>query len=517
MEPDQTNQRKIDSQVDKIVINHDDDCDRANCLADIFEKAHTITKAYSHVFDKEVRTTINSFHAFSSFHCTTPIISLEEITKTIAALRPFKAPGPDSIQNVLLKQLPQSAVHWLCELFNRCISMGHWPQNFKVAKVIPILKPGKSAKDASSYRPISLLNATGKILERIIYERLNNYIEEKKLLPNVQFGFRRGHSTIHQAMRIKQYIAGEKLTRRSTGMVLLDIEKAFDSIWHDGLIFKLIKMRIPSHLLRMIQSFIRNRSFAVQVNNARSRDIPIPAGLAQGTCISPILYALFVADLPTIAGYSQIALYADDTAIFTSAKQSNTIVRRLNETLYKLQQYFSKWKIKINSDKTQAIIFPFNKSRRRIPTINLISHHHLVEISKSAKYLGVVFDHKLSFGEHITSTTTKANNCFRSLFPLLARQSRLSVQNKHLIFKAVIRPIMAYGGPIWSSAARVHILKLIVLQKKILKTIQNLPSALLENITGMPAFDNFLIMQNDKFFNNCAISNYELINEIVGS
>lgn len=103
----------------------------------------------------------------------------------------------------------------------------------------------------------------------------------------------------------------------------------------------------------------------------------------------------------------------------------------------------------------------------------------------------------------------------------MSHKSKLSVENKHLIFKAVIRPIMAYGGPIWTSAARVHIKKLIVLQKKILKTIHNLPrrtpSTLLESITGIVAFDNFLFMQNDSFFINCAASNHELINEIVGT
>lgn len=124
-------------------------------------------------------------------------------------------------------------------------------------------------------------------------------------------------------------------------MILLDVEKAFDSIWHDGLIYKLIKMKLPSYLIKLIDSFIRNRKFAVHVNNAISNEMPIPAGLAQGTCISPILYALYIADLPTMTN-TELALYADDTAVYTAAKRSNTIVKRLNESLQILQQYFTK-------------------------------------------------------------------------------------------------------------------------------------------------------------------------------
>lgn len=512
---------KMDSNVSKILLvntQSTDDGDRANCLANIFERAHTITQSFTHENDTQVRTIVNAFHTFSNMFRTVQQITLEEVIQTLSALRPYKAPGPDTIQNIMLKQLPLSAILWLCGVLNNCLMLGYWPSKFKIAKVIPILKAGKSPSDANNYRPISLLNATGKIMEKIIYNRLNNVIEEKSLIPNFQFGFRRGHSTIQQAMRIKRFISNEKQCKRSSGMILLDIEKAFDSIWHDGLIFKLIKLKIPSYLLKIIDSFIRDRKFAVQVNNHRSREISIPAGLAQGTCISPILYSLFVADIPTQSENTQIALYADDTAIYTSAKHSNTIVRKLNEALSTLQQFFHKWKIKINANKTQAIIFPFNRSRHRVPSVTFKNDQIPIEISKSVKYLGVVYDHKLRFAEHIACAIIRSNNCFKSFYPLLAPRSHLSIENKHLIFKVVIRPIMAYGCPVWYTAANIHINRLVVLQKKILKIIHKLPrrtpSALLEEITGFIPFNSYIDAYNDKFFNNCLESNFELIRGI---
>lgn len=189
---------KTDNDATKIKIaGHQsiDDTDRANSVAKIFEKSHSITANYKHDNDKEVRSSVNAFQFFSRLYCQPPQIELTEMQQTIRSLKPFKAPGLDSIQNVLLKHLPHSAIAWLTHTFNKCFSLSYWPQSFKIAKVIPILKAGKPATDATSYRQISLLSAVGKLLEKLVNTRLVNFIEEKNLLPQFQFGFRKGHST----------------------------------------------------------------------------------------------------------------------------------------------------------------------------------------------------------------------------------------------------------------------------------------------------------------------------------
>lgn len=379
------------------------------------------------------------------------------------------------------------------------------------------MKSGKPPSDANSYRPISLLNAIGKILEKVIYNRLLECVEINCLLPNFQFSFRRGHSTVHQAMRIKKYIIKNKQRKWSTGMVLLDIEKAFDSIWHDGLIYKLIKLKLPTFFIRMIDAFIRKRKFSVHVNNAKSADISMPAGLPQGTCISPILYSLFISDLPSPKS-TELALYADDTAAYTSSKQSNVIIKRLAQALEDLEKYFIKWKIKINANKTQAILFPFDNKRRRIPSTALKYGNQTIELDKSVNYLGINFDTKLTFGTHITKTIEKANKCFRALYPLIAPRSRLSTINKFMIYTAVIRPIMSYGSPIWASAALSHTHKLNIMQNKIIKTIFKLPfrtpSTIVQIMSKTPNFGNHTNTLNTKFTQNCSISEFNLIREI---
>lgn len=511
---------KFDSSIDKIKIpgSHSiSDADKANCLANIFEESHKITAHFVHEDDRVVTNTMRTFNCFASLHCHAPVIEVEEVNMLIKSLKSFKSAGPDTIQNILLKNLPQNAIVWLTNVLNKCIKSSYWPINFKTAKVMPILKSGKAPSDPRSYRPISLLNSIGKILEKIVYKRLIKFVEEKNLLPNQQFGFRRGHSTIHQATRIKQFIRNNQFQGKSTGVVLLDIEKAFDSIWHDGLIYKLIKMKIPTYLMRLINAFIRNRHFAVHINNSASNNINIPAGLAQGTCISPLLYSLYVADMPSDDKVNT-ALYADDTAIYTAAKQSNTIVNRLNNSLAELQKYFIKWKIKSNITKTQAIIFPFNNQRRRTPTVPLKNGQEIIELSKSIKYLGITFDSKLTFGQHITNAIDKANKCFKALFPMLAPKSHLSINNKTLIYNAVIRPIMTYGSPVWSTAANVHIKKFTVMQNKILKLIFNLhqrtPTNFMEILTGICHINDFIEYSDLSFIENCHRSDFELIREI---
>lgn len=144
-------------------------------------------------------------------------------------------------------------------------------------------------------------------------------------------------------------------------------------------------------------------------------------------------------------------------------------------SLVNVQKYFSKWKIKINEGKTQAILFPFNKSPKRIPTIPLEIQGSIIPIQASIKYLGILLDKKLTFKDHILYTCNKAVRCGRALFPLLNRKSTLNMKNKLLLFKSCIRPIMTYGCQVWSPlCAKTHIKKLQIIQNKNLKIIFNL-------------------------------------------
>lgn len=493
--------------------------DKANCVADAFKLAHELTQndSFSHSIDRKVEKYIQRLNISNLDECSFQIIRPEEIYQIIKKFKSFKAPGFDGIQNIILKHLPRKAIILLTKIFNGCLKIGYFPENFKCAKIVPVLKPNKSPIEAKSYRPISLLSCLGKTLEKIILNRLVSFIEQHDSIINEQFGFRSGHSTIHQVSRITKFISINKQQRKSTGLVLLDVEKAFDTVWHDALLFKLNSFGFPTSSIKIIQSFLSNRTFKVFINGSTSNLNNITAGVPQGSILSPTLYSLFISDFK-INKNCNFALYADDTAIFTSSKQIRGVTSKLQLGLNSCLKYFNKWKIKINTDKTQAIYFPFNNSRRNIPRNNLLFNNTQIHFSNNVKYLGVHLDKKLNFSHHIKSVCEKAIICSRSLYPFLARKSKLSTKNKMILYTQVIRSIITYGCPIWCKAAKTHLKKLQIIQNKNLKIINDLPMrfntiSLHENL-NFSTIAQFIDQFCCSFYEKCIQSPYTLISEI---
>ncbi|GBM56481.1 RNA-directed DNA polymerase from mobile element jockey [Araneus ventricosus] len=236
------------------------------------------------------------------------------------------------------------------------MKFGYFPTKWKTATVIPILKSGKDPTDPVSYRPISLLPPISKIAEHIILSRLNDLLEENIILIPEEFGFRKNLSTTHQLLRLTEFIREGLNNKRKTGAVLLDIQKAFDRVWQDGLIHKLMNYNTPHYLNKIFHSYLTNRKFAVKVNNDLSQIKAINAGVAQGSKIGPILFALFINVIPKQFN-TILSIFVDDTAILARNKNHNYIQIALNRHLHTLEDWFTKWKIQINADKTEAVMF----------------------------------------------------------------------------------------------------------------------------------------------------------------
>lgn len=490
--------------------------EKANAFAAIFETAHGVTANFTHPHDAKVERFTTRFRQngpYSSF----PRITHDELSHAIETLRPFKAPGVDGIQNVLLKNLPENALDGILKLFNACIEFNHWPSSFKEAKVIPIPKPGKDAGKSSNYRPISLLNTLGKLFEKIINVRIMSFAEENNILNEEQFGFRPQHSTSHQILRVTRHIRRNWALRKSTGMVLFDIEKAFDSVWHDGLIFKLHKFGFPNYLCALIREFTSNRSFRVHVMDQQSRLGRIDAGVPQGSILSPGLYSIYVSDLK-VDPLSDTACYADDTSVYSSANRSGAICRRLQKSLNRIEHFFNKWKIKINPVKTQAVFFPFDNRKKRLPTIQLTLNGIPITFTKSVKYLGVTLDQKLRFTDHINDTRARATRCMSALYPLIGRGSLLSIRNKLLLYKTIIRPIITYASPIWCSTAMTNRKHLQILQNKCLKIILKLhwrtPTTEVHERANLKTIADYISDLNNNFNTRCQFSDYIMIREL---
>lgn len=492
------------------------DEEKAEKLANTFAESHSLTLNYCHPSEAKINRSVRNIKLEPPNSDGAEFITEGELTNVLSQLKIDKSPGLDNVPNILLKNLPERAIKILNIIFNSCILLNYFPPTFKKAKVVAVHKPFKPRNIASSYRPISLLSNLGKIFEKLLHFRINEFVSSRGLPAKEQFGFKKDHCTIHQMSRIKNKIILNKRNKRSTGIVLLDIEKAFDTVWHHGLIFKLMSINLPKYLCKIVADFLDNRTFSVSANNFISSSKNIPAGLPQGSILSPLLYALYTSDFKA-PKLIDVAYYADDTALITSSKLTSALLKKMEKSLLACNKYFRKWKIKINHDKTQAIIFPFNKSPKRSPRRPLMFNGNRIDTLNQVKYLGVIFDQKLLFRQHIDAACEKAIKSFRSLWPLLNRRSTLNLKNKNLLFKSVIRPILSYASPVWYKAAKCHIKKMQIIQNKCLKMIYNknwrYSTQALHNETGYEMYTEFIQRQNTNYFTKISNSSYAIIRD----
>lgn len=450
---------------------------KSETLAGAFHKSHTLTLSYN---NKRTENAVNCSMRqiddarIDASELAKLLTKPKEIHNILRSLKVRKSPGDDYVTNKILKQIPKRAVVFLTTVFNACMKFSYFPANWKIARVVAIPKPNKSLTSAASYRPISLLSSVSKLLERVLLKRIRDHVEVNDIIPDEQFGFRPKHSTIHQLYRITHHIEREFNNKKSTGMVTLDIEKAFDSIWHDGLLHKLLVLKFNIVLVKILKSFLENRFYYVHMYDSKSSLYNIPAGLPQGSALSPVLYNVYTSDICTL-NRCNLAQFADDTSIYRSHRNPKVIMRALESSVMRLKNYFEKWKIQVNEAKTQAIFFTKRRAPRFIPTrkLNLNSTH--VDWSNCIKYLGVLLDQKLTFKKQVDYAKERAQKYVRILYSLINRRSKLDVRNKNLIFKSIFRPIMFYGAPVWGNCAVTHRKSLQVTQNKILKIINNKP------------------------------------------
>lgn len=450
--------------------------------------------------DTKVRSAMSVFESHSAAGHFCPV-KPSEVWRYTRKLKTRKAPGADNVATCLVKSLPQKALVLLTKIFNGCLALAFYPPAWKSAKVIAIKKPGKDGSIPVSYRPISLLSTLGKLFEKIINARLLR--ATAPIIIDEQFGFRNAHSTVHQLARLAENVVQGLNQDESTGMFLLDIEKAFDTVWHEGLLYKLMKCNVPRSLVKIIQSYLCERNFKVYLDNdVTSSNRCVPAGVPQGSILGPYLFLLYINDIPTQVRTS-LACFADDTACFTTSNDTDLIIGRLQLAIELLCEYFAKWKLKLNAAKTEAIIFT---RKRQLPTKTLTIDGHIIPWSKSVKYLGLVLDKELNWSQHVSIIRTKAMKAFNALSPLLNRRSALSPGTKLALYTTLIRPCITYGCPVWSSTSNSNHNQLQIIQNRAIKIAFNTPfrtnlNKIHERI-HFPLIFDFIIKLTKTFYKN---------------
>jgi len=357
----------------------------------------------------------------------------------------------------------------LTTLINACIRLNHVPDVWKVAEVIMIPKPGKNLSEVESYRPISLLSTMAKLFEKLILKRLKPILDRNNLIPSHQFGFRNKHSTVEQVHRVTDVIEKSLENKNVCSAVFLDVAQAFDRVWHEGLLHKL-RFLLPDQYYQLIKSYLTTRHFRTKHEDAYSGLRPIEAGVPQGSVLGPILYLLYINDVPTTL-YSTTATFADDTAIMAVGDSIEGSTRRLQSALIKVAIWTKKWRIKLNESKSTHIDFTNKKITQHPVYINGMQ----IPYANTAKYLGMTLDAKLRWKEHIKKKRDELNLKFRKMYWLLGRNSKLSIYNKLILYKQILRPVWSYGIQLWGCASASNIQVIQRFQNKVLRCIVNAP------------------------------------------
>ena len=384
-----------------------------------------------------------------------------EIRDIILSLDDKKSSGPCSVPTKLLKLSANELSIPLSDICNSSFREGSFPNKNKLAKIIPVHKKG-STKDVNNYRPISLLSIFGKIMEKLMATRLTNYLEIHNIIYENQFGFRAGFSTTHSLISITETIK-KNLDEKKYGCgVFIDLKKAFDTVNHEILLYKLEHYGIRDTSLEWFRSYLTDRKQYVYLNGVDSDVNNVTCGVPQGSVLGPLLFLLYINDLPNISNHLKFYLFADDTNIYYESKDLKTLQYTMNKELEKLYEWLCINRLSLNISKTNFIVF-HAKNKPKQPVTILINNKAIDE-TDHVKYLGILIDSKLTFKKHVEELRKKISRSIGVLYKLRPFVTTKILSN---VYYAIVYPFLLYGITIWGNASKTYLTPLFILQKEI--------------------------------------------------
>jgi len=376
--------------------------------------------------------------------------SLEEIRDASCRLPSGKATGPDCIPNEVLRRVAKSKPQILKDTFNTCLREGKFPHRWKTARLVLLHKgAGKPIDDPSSYRPLCMINTTGKMLERLLLQRLNEHLDRTGQRSENQFGFRRGRSTedaIERLTEIAHGAARGAVQHRDLCVVVsLDVRNAFNTVPWTRIDDALRKRGTPSYLLTMLRSYLDGRRLLVG-EALHGRDVT--CGVPQGSVLGPALWSVFYDELLEVempAGV-QVFAFADDIAVIGTARTGEQAGAVLNPALEKVARWMGENGLELAPQKTEAVILT-RKKRYEVPQLTV--EGHAVDIKNSIRYLGVELDTRLSFTAHVATASKKAVEAARAVARLFPNAGGPS-ESKRALLGTVANSKMLYAAPVWA-------------------------------------------------------------------
>lgn len=338
-------------------------------------------------------------------------------------------------------------------LINKCISSGYFPNAFKLSRCLPFHKKG-DASLMENYRSICIIPIFGKIFEVIIRDRLSEYVENQRLLSPCQFGFRSQRSTVMAVTEVVDFVVRSFDENVMCAAVLLDVQKAFDTLDHSLLSSKLERYGVRGLALRLISSFLVSRRQYVDLSSGVSKVLPVNYGVPQGSVLGPLMFLLFINDFPLHMSPYKVILYADDSTILLRGKNRSSLDADITNVLIMAKEWFTANKLAINTSKTEILYFSSAHNKRQAGRVNL---------------LGVVLDGSLRWNFHVEMVAGRLSSSLyvlRRLRPLLADIDILNV------YFSLIHAHMNYAILLWGASARSQ--ELFTLQKSAIRIIGRL-------------------------------------------
>ena len=418
-----------------------------------------------------------------------------EVYNLIRNLKARKTSGPNSIPTNVLKSLNAEISIILSNLFNLSFSTGIFPDVLKNSSVIPLFKKG-SKLNCGNYRPISLLSNISKLLEKLMYSRLYNFLNIYNCLSELQFGFRDKHSTCHALISITEKIREALDTGHFACGEFIDLQKAFDTVDHNILVSKLEYYGARGIVKNWFSSYLHNRKQFVTINGFKSSLKTISFGVPQGSVLGPLLFLIYINDLNLSVKNSTVHHFADDTNLLYINKSLKLICKKVNYDLKGITDWLNANRISLNVNKTEFVIF--RSPRKPIDSeINIkLNGKHLYP-STHIKYLGVLIDEHLSWKPHIDELIKKLNKTNSMLSKI-----------RHYVNKDIIRSIyfsifsshISYCCQIWGQKGNYHLNKILSLQRSALRIINFKPFwsdvSLLFRLLNIPLFSDLVRLSN---------------------
>ena len=390
-----------------------------------------------------------------------------KVLKAFSKVKTSNGFGTDMISSFFLKTGIEILAPSLVQLFNWSLSVGHFPDNWKTARVAPIFKKG-STDDKSNYRPISVLPVVSRLFEKLVFDQLYSYFNNNKLIFSDQSGFRSLHSTLTSLLRCTNdwYLNIDK--GLYTAAVYIDLKKAFDTVDHEILLSKLKYYGVEGKEFRWFHSYLANRRQFCRVNGQISSTEPINCGVPQGSCLGPLLFLVYINDLPKCLKHSHVSMYADDTSIYFASNSVSEINEAINADLAALKLWLQGNKLSLNVAKTEGMIIGSRGKLKKLTSSDSVKPQFKIEnvdikMAEDTKYLGVQVDQQLKWSSQLASLTSKIS---RGIGLLRYSKRYVPASTVKQMYKSLVEPNFRYCCPVWGNVGETSLTKLQTLQNR---------------------------------------------------